>query len=652
MSEFIGHGITRPLSDQAPTQEEIKANEVMMHHLMELGEQGEALFETSDGDKEREVVKNKIETLVKSWVSELGRKKGIDEALLEDGGGARLYIFGSQRLGVHNSSSDIDMLGVVPQHVSRDEFFSLFVPILGARSDVSLALPIPEAYTPVVKFHLNDQAVDMLVVTLAQPIVPKDLDILDAACLQGLDVQGMRCMNGPRVAESILKLVPNTSTYATALRVIKYWARQRGLYSNVLGFLGGVNFAIMVAFVCQRYPKATASALVKRFFNLFCQWHWPAPVMLNAIDDPRGMISTLLPVWNPKVDPKDRSHLMPIITPAYPAMNSAYNIGGPQFRLIVQEMQRAQTICYAAQDNNDNDAEAGRKLWVDLLTSSAREFFTRHPRYVQVDLIGRTTEQHRMWFGWCESRMRQLFLSLDQPPHVYAHPLATCFHREVFAEGVISQMLKGGAADEIPAGAGVGSVVEAQQMPSSLSSSSSSSPPSSSTPPASSSPSSLSTPPSQTEGGLKILANQDVREQRALGEDSSEVLYLSSFFIGMAVNAGVKHVDVSQQMLGFVHRISNWAKHRSGMDVRLNIHSMDTVPAFVRHEDTIKAPSGTSGCTPKRSRRFLNGISSGATSPIPEGRSPSLGSPRENSALSVDFADLMISATSSTPVKK
>lgn len=41
-------------------------------------------------------------------------------------------------------------------------------------------------------------------------------------------------------------------------------------------------------------------------------------------------------VWNPVTNPWDKAHLMPIITPAYPAMNSSYNVGEPQMRLIRQ----------------------------------------------------------------------------------------------------------------------------------------------------------------------------------------------------------------------------------------------------------------------------------------------------------------------------
>jgi hypothetical protein len=43
----------------------------------------------------------------------------------------------------------------------------------------------------------------------------------------------------------------------------------------------------------------------------------------------QGVTSEIFPnicvqIWNPNLNPKDRLHLMPIITPAYPSMNSTY----------------------------------------------------------------------------------------------------------------------------------------------------------------------------------------------------------------------------------------------------------------------------------------------------------------------------------------
>jgi len=77
---------------------------------------------------------------------------------------------------------------------------------------------------------------------------------------------------GSRVTDEILRLVPHVENFRLTLRCIKLWAKSRAIYSNVMGFLGGVAWAMMVARLCQLYPNATPSALVERFFHIMYKW--------------------------------------------------------------------------------------------------------------------------------------------------------------------------------------------------------------------------------------------------------------------------------------------------------------------------------------------------------------------------------------------
>lgn len=47
----------------------------------------------------------------------------------------------------------------------------------------------------------------------------------------------------------------------------------RGVYSNALGYLGGVSWAMLVARTCQLYPNAAASTIVLKFFFVFQRWY-------------------------------------------------------------------------------------------------------------------------------------------------------------------------------------------------------------------------------------------------------------------------------------------------------------------------------------------------------------------------------------------
>jgi poly(A) polymerase len=62
-------------------------------------------------------------------VEKISLQRGYSAVAAKQAGG-KIFTFGSYRLGVHGPGSDIDTLCVVPRHVSRDDFFETFEPML------------------------------------------------------------------------------------------------------------------------------------------------------------------------------------------------------------------------------------------------------------------------------------------------------------------------------------------------------------------------------------------------------------------------------------------------------------------------------------------------------------------------------------------
>jgi len=211
-------------------------------------------------------------------------------------------------LGVFGPGSDIDTLVVGPKKVSRSDFFRLFPDLLlkhTPEGTITGLTCVPDAFVPVIGFEFSGVAIDLLYSRIdCLERIPPNLELLDSNFLRGLDDGDIRCVNGTRVTDEILKLVPQPKVFRNALRAIKLWAQRRAIYANIVGFLGGVAWAMLVARVCQFYPKAAASKVVAKFFQVMGMWHWPQPVLLKQFDK----IDLGKRVWNPEVSALGQVH--------------------------------------------------------------------------------------------------------------------------------------------------------------------------------------------------------------------------------------------------------------------------------------------------------------------------------------------------------
>lgn len=254
--------------------------------------------------KHREEVLKSLQRIADVFVRKVAEETHAENVAVQKSARGRIFTYGSYRLGVFGPGSDIDTLVVGPKYVTRAHFFELFPGLLnemtppGAITDLTA---VTDAFVPIIKFEYSGISIDLIfsrIATLMEiPPPTSSWDLLDNNLLRGLDDAELRSLNGTRVTDEILKLVPEPTSFRLALRAIKLWAQRRAIYANIMGFPGGVAWAMLVARVCQLYPRANGAVIVNKFFHIIRRWPWPQPVLLKQVEE--GPLQVR--VWNPKV---------------------------------------------------------------------------------------------------------------------------------------------------------------------------------------------------------------------------------------------------------------------------------------------------------------------------------------------------------------
>jgi poly(A) polymerase len=98
---------------------------------------------------------------------------------------------------------------------------------------------------------INNISVDLLFVSLPLDSIPEEINLLDDVYLRNLDEPGVRSINGSRVTEMILKLVPHKDNFRTTLVAVKHWAKVSHLFSIFLSFNGFLAYRVKSLNRCE-----------------------------------------------------------------------------------------------------------------------------------------------------------------------------------------------------------------------------------------------------------------------------------------------------------------------------------------------------------------------------------------------------------------
>jgi poly(A) polymerase len=276
------------------------------------------------------------------------------------------FLSGSFRMNISQNEDDVDIL-LVFRDLTKNEFFNVetgFVNELKKIKKSKNVISVDNAKVPIIKVGIDGYEFDILFLKYDKPI--NNENIIEDNILKGLGETEILTINGPRTTEILTRLVEKQyNKFSIIVRSLRLFAKRKEIYSNKIGYLGGINFAILAAFACQQWPSKTASSCLFNLIMLLSSWPWPKQIQLCKDYKQAFFIQkTHIYPWTPD---KPKSNVMPIITPSIPIFNSSSNVSANTLSIMTEEFKKGAS----ALDSLDLN-----KFFENI------HFFTKFPFYV------------------------------------------------------------------------------------------------------------------------------------------------------------------------------------------------------------------------------------------------------------------------------
>jgi len=397
---------------------------------------------------QREQALTDLKDIIKNWVVSIAKQNGMEESLAVEEE-AKLFTFGSHRLGVNSRGGDIDTVILCPSYVDREtHFFEQLYGILEKRQEEGhveelVKVNDPGVLVPVITMSFHKIPVDLAFVKVDVPKIDKKLRSLNDNNLLAavMDKKMVISMNGPRNVDMIIQAVDvkedssRIANFRTTLKLLKLWAKNRGIYSNAMGYVTGISLAILVAKICQLFPNLKPNKLIQKFFQYYSIWNWTDfPVIIDEIKTFENMEEFNNMQW---YDPKseigeekmnllktDFASPMMVITPAFPVMNATKKVTKTHLSVMKEQFAIGKEI--VSSKNID-----WQKLFQKL------DFFHEYYNFIEVSVLANDEKEFHKWLGLVQSQLI-MFTNLlegyleyqDHPRKVQVHPYPNDFERQ------------------------------------------------------------------------------------------------------------------------------------------------------------------------------------------------------------------------------
>ena len=412
------------------TLESTPEDEKEVKYITEVLKKDFNLYETPEESKKRQEILISLKKCVKEAVKNLYKSKGKSDEEAENAGGG-VFPFGSYRLGIAGPGDDIDVLCIAPATDTKDannkcersELFDEMEKQLRKLPEISQILPVPKATVPIIKLIYKNIPIDILVASVSFKSIDDNFKLDDDNVLKNCCKECILSLNGCRVTNAIFDSLPKgkTEDFRLTLRAIKLWAKKRGIYSNAMGYPGGVAWAILVAKVCQLYPKCKANILIRKFFEIYSKWDWEKPVQINEIKKEVDFTCPVT-VWDKDAISKEDHCPFYIITPAFPAQNT--NAGtGPILKTVMIE----EFIIFKEYTSNININDINCKYTWKGLFKGGISLFEGYKYFLEIDILSMNKADFKSWDGFVESQLRKLIFLFNDIPQIKLRPFSNAY---------------------------------------------------------------------------------------------------------------------------------------------------------------------------------------------------------------------------------
>lgn len=308
---------------------------------------------------------------------------------------------GSYVLGVWTTSSDIDVLVIGP--FTAHTFFSLAAKRLrkAASQGVRILRRVRANTGTMLEIEVSSIRMDLQYcpATSVAERWPQVLESPASDPVWSLPSQTLNKLKAIRDINVIRRTIPCLDNFQLAHRLIKTWAKSRGIYSARFGYLSGIQISILLTRVYKLFPCSPDSASVETLLATFFAHYATFPFSTHLVFDPTFHTTRIPYTRVPSREP------LAILGYFPPMLNTATSASLPSVRTLIQEFQLAHELL-----------SSPLTTWDTFLSSPQTPFLTQFKTYIHLSLSywSLSPSKGLSYLGWFESRCVSLLVDLSR----------------------------------------------------------------------------------------------------------------------------------------------------------------------------------------------------------------------------------------------